>query len=366
MSKFSFLFFCLIITVVSFGGIVNGHGGSKVGIYELKRGDFTVKLTNFGARIMSVVLPDRNGKPADVVLGYDSIKEYLNDTSSFGAIVGRVANRIGGAQFTLNGIHYKLDANDGNNTLHGGRLGFNKVTWNVKKHVKYGPTPFIVLSYDSFDGEEGFPGNLSVTVTYALLHPYKLGVIMKAKALNKATPVNLAAHSYWNLGGHNSGDILSDEVQFFASRYTVVDSHLIPTGKIAPVKGTPFDFLKHHKVGSRITELSATLGYDLNYALDGYEKKDNKVMKLAAMVYSNKTGIGMKISTSAPGMQFYTANHVKNVKGKGGYVYQPHSAYCFETQGFPDAVNHPNFPSTIVNPGQVYTHFLLHEFVTKI
>ncbi|CAI9109656.1 OLC1v1009518C2 [Oldenlandia corymbosa var. corymbosa] len=365
MSKFSFLFFCLIITVVSFGGIVNGHGGSKVGIYELKRGDFTVKLTNFGARIMSVVLPDRNGKPADVVLGYDSIKEYLNDSRYFGAIVGRVANRIGGAQFTLNGIHYKLDANENQNMLHGGKRGFGQVTWKVEQHVKDGPNPFIVLSYYSFDGEEGFPGNVFVTVTYALENPYKLRVIMEAEALNKATPVNLAQHSYWNLGGHNSGDILSDEVQIFASHYTPVNKQLIPTGKILPVKGTPYDFLKSHKVGSMINELSDTMGYDINYALDDCDNEEDEDMRLAAVVYSNKTGIEMKISTSAPGLQFYTANYVHNATGKGGYVYQPHSAYCFETQGFPDAVNHPNFPSTIVNPGHVYTHYMLYEFQIK-
>ncbi|XP_027162728.1 aldose 1-epimerase-like [Coffea eugenioides] len=361
MSKLSFLL-CLILATI-FVVVVNGSE-SEVGIYELKKGDFSLKVTNFGARIISLVLPDKNGKPTDVVLGYDSVKEYLNDTQYFGAIVGRVVNRIGGAQFTLNGVHYKLDANEKPNMLHGGRKGFSLLTWKVEKYVKDKANPFIVLSYYSPDGEEGFPGNLLVRVTYALLEPYKLSVIMEAEALNKATPVNLAQHSYWNLGGHNSGDVLSDKVQIFGLHYTPANKQLIPTGEILPVKGTPYDFLKPHKIQSQMKGLPSggtPSGYNVNYALD--EGKDHK-LKLAAIAYSKKTGIGMMISTSAPGLQFYTANYL-NVTGKGGYVYQSHAAYCFETQGFPDAVNHPNFPSTIVNPGDLYVHNMLVEFKIK-
>ncbi|CAI9109650.1 OLC1v1009510C1 [Oldenlandia corymbosa var. corymbosa] len=367
MSKFSFPFLCLIIAVSVSGGFVNGNE-SKVEIYELKRGDFSFKATNYGARMVSLILPDKTGKLVDVVLGFESVKDYLNDTKNFGALVGRVVNRIKNAEFTLNGVVYHLDKNSGNNSIHGGKLGYNKVNWTVQEYVKDGPNPFIVFGYNSFDGEGGFPGNLSVTVTYALLHHYKLSVIMKAKALNKATPVNLATHTYWNLGGQNSGNILSDEVQIFASRYTPADKN-IPTGEIAPVKGTPYDFLKPRQVGSRIHDpaLNATSGYDINYALDGYDankkSKAKKKMSLAVIVKKNKkTGIGMKISTTAPGMQFYTANFVNNITGKGGYVYQPYCGYAFETQGFPDAVNHPNFPSTIVNPGEIYTQYMLYEF----
>lgn len=220
--------------------------------------------------------------------------------------------------------------------------------------------PFIVLAYYSHEGEEGFPGNLLVRVTYALLDYHKLSVIMEAEAFNKATPVNLAQHSYWNLGGHNSGDVLSDQVQILASHITPVNNQLIPTGEISPVKGTPYDFLQSHKIGSQINGLPN--GYDINYALDGGEDEE---MKLAVIAHSKKTGIGMKISTTAPGVQFYTANYLKNVTGKGGYIYQAHAAYCFETQGFPDSVNHPNFPSQIINPGEVYTHYMLYEFKTK-
>ncbi|XP_009593213.1 uncharacterized protein [Nicotiana tomentosiformis] len=352
-SKVNSLLICLFILHLWSALIVRGR---KIGIYEIKKGDFSVKITNYGARIISVLVPDKNGKIGDVVLGYDTIKEYKNDTSYFGAIVGRVANRIGGAQFTLNGTLYKLIANNGNNTLHGGPKGFSHVVWKVSKHERHGSHPHITLTYHSGDGEEGFPGDLRVSVTYALKDPYKLSVVMKAKALNKATPVNLAQHSYWNIGGHNSGDILSNVIQIFASHITPVDEHLIPTGEIIPVKNTPYDFLKPRKVGSQMINKHQN-GYDINYVLDSSEK-----MKPVAIVYDKKSGRVMVVQASAPGVQFYTANFVINKKGKDGYVYQPHSALCLETQGFPDAVNHPNFPSTIVTPGKTYVHKMLYMF----
>ncbi|KAF2316250.1 hypothetical protein GH714_041591 [Hevea brasiliensis] len=204
-----------------------------------------MKLTNYGAHIISLFLPDKNGKLEDVLLGYDSAEEYKNDTSYFGATVGRVANRIAGAQFTLNGTHYKLVPNEGKNMLHGGPKGFSKVVWKVKKYKPESNAPFIIFTYHSPDGEEGFPGNLHVAVGYTLIGD-KLSITMKAKALNKATPVNLAQHAYWNLGGQNSGDILSEEIQIFASQYTPVDSQLIPTGKIESVKGTHTISLNQH------------------------------------------------------------------------------------------------------------------------
>ena len=206
----------------------------------------------------------------------------------------------------------------------------------------------------------GFPGALFVIVSYTLLGSGQLSVTMKAKALNKPTPVNLAQHTYWNLGGHNSGDILSNEVQIFGSHITAVDSHLIPTGKLVPVKGTPYDFLKPHIVGSRIKKLPT--GYDINYVLDGGA---GFRMKPAAVVHEKKSGRVLELSTNAPGVQFYTANFLKDVKGKGGFVYQPHAALCLETQAFPDSVNHPNFPSTIVSPGYSYKHYMLFKFSTK-
>ncbi|KAM3286571.1 galactose mutarotase [Capsicum chacoense] len=354
-SKFSLLICLFFILHLLAASSVTGR---KIGIYEIKKGDFSVKVTNYGATIISVLLPDRNGKIGDVVLGYDTIKEYKNGTSYFGAALGRVANRIGGAQFTLNGTHYKLVANEGVNMLHGGLKGFSKVVWKVSKYVQDGLSPYITLTYHSADGEEGFPGDVLVSVTYALKDHYKLSVVFKAKALNKATPINLSHHPYWNIGGHNSGDVLSQVVQIFGSHITPLDKQHIPTGAISPVKNTPYDFLKPRKVGSRIGEIQN--GYDINYALDSTEK-----MKAVAIVYDKKSGRVMDIKATAPGVQFYTANFVINTKGKGGYVYQPHSALCLETQGFPDAVNHPNFPSTIVTPGKSYVHSILYTFSIK-
>ncbi|OMO79238.1 Aldose 1-/Glucose-6-phosphate 1-epimerase [Corchorus capsularis] len=352
--KISFLFSLLLIVAFA---IANGSATKEmVELYELKLGNMTVKLTNWGATIVSVILPDKYGKLGDIALGYDSVREYMNDTSYVGSIVGRFANRIAGAQFTLNGVHYKLVPNEGKNMLHGGPIGFSDVVWRVRKYKKDGHSPRIVFSYDSFDGEEGFPGDVKLYVSYTLLYGNKLAVKMKAEALNKATPVNLAQHTYWNLGNHNSGNILSQEVQIFASHYTPVDSEHIPTGEFECVEGTPYDFLQPHTVGSRIYKLPN--GYDINYVLDG----DLGKMKKVAVVKDNKSGRVMELSTNQPGVQFYTANFLKNVKGKGGYVYQPHGALCLETQGFPDAVNHPNFPSTIIYPGKDYKHVMVFKF----
>ncbi|KAE8661321.1 PYRUVATE DEHYDROGENASE E1 BETA family protein [Hibiscus syriacus] len=355
MAKISFLLFSLFIIVAS--AIINGsEAKEKVGIYELKKGDLSVKFTNWGATIVSVIFPDKYGKLGDIVLGYDSVKEYMNDTSYIGSIVGRVANRIAGAQFTLNGVHYKLVPNEGKNMLHGGPVGFSDVVWKVKKYKKDGYAPSIVFANHSFDGEEGFPGALEVTVAYTLHPGNRLSVKMKAKALNKATPVNLVQHTYWNLGNHNSGDILSEQLQLFASHYTPVDSQLIPTGEIATVKGTPYDFLKPHTVGSRIDKL--TKGYDINYVIDGAPGK----LKKTAIVKDDKTGRVMELFTNQPGVQFYSAKFLKDVKGKGGYVYQPFGAFCLDTRAFPDSVNNPNFPSTIIYPGKDYKHVMEFKF----
>ena len=209
----------------------------------------------------------------------------------------------------------------------------------------------------------GFPGDLLATVSYILTGKNRLSIIMKAKALNKPTPVNLVNHAYWNLGNHNSGNILDEVVQIFGSQVTLVDDHLIPTGKFASVKGTPYDFLKPEVVGARIDQLPKTNGYDINYVLDGAKEKDG--IKLAAIVMDKKSGRVMKLATNQPGLQFYTANFVENEKGKGGFVYQPRSALCLETQAFPDSVNHPNFPSTIVTPEKPYKHYMFLKFSTK-
>ncbi|XP_027923076.1 aldose 1-epimerase-like [Vigna unguiculata] len=360
-----FVLSCVLFLAAS--GFVHGSHEKKkkddIKLFELKKGDFSIKVTNWGATLVSVILPDKNGVLGDIVLGYDSPKAYTNDSSYFGATVGRVGNRIGGAQFTLNGVHYKLVANEGNNTLHSGPKAFSDVLWNVEKYIKEGDRPRITFSYHSFDGEGGFPGDLLVTVSY-ILGKNSLSIIMKAKALNKPTPVNLLNHAYWNLGNHNSGNILNEVVQIFGSQVTLLDDHLIPTGKFASVKGTPYDFLEPHRVGERINQLPKTNGYDINYVLDGAKGKE--IIKLGAIVVDKKSGRVMKLFTNAPGLQFYTANFVENDKGKGGFVYQPRSALCLESQAFPDSVNHPNFPSTIVTPQKPYKHVLLLKFSTKI
>uniref|UniRef100_A0A7N0RE68 Aldose 1-epimerase n=1 Tax=Kalanchoe fedtschenkoi TaxID=63787 RepID=A0A7N0RE68_KALFE len=349
---------CIFLCVISFGlKCAATVSAQSAGIYELKKGNFSAKFTNWGASLVSLILPDKTGKLADIVLGFQAVDEYKNNTPNFGAIVGRVANRIKGAQFSLNGIVYKIIANDGNNTLHGGEFGFAHVLWKVTNYQKCCDNPSITFSYLSPDGDQGFPGDLLAKVTYKIVGGTELRVIMSAKALKTETPVNLAQHTYWNLGGHDSGTILLNKVKILATHYTPVDSELIPTGKLKLVAGTPYDFLKSQTVGSRIKKLPT--GYDINYALEAANE-----LKIVAVVHDEKSGRVMQLRTNAVGMQFYTANSLKDVKGKGGFVYQPHSALCLETQGFPNAVNQPNFPSQIVVPAKPYKHVMVYKFST--
>ncbi|KAI3985840.1 hypothetical protein MKX01_026626 [Papaver californicum] len=247
----------------------------------------------------------------------------------------------------------------------GGAIGFNNVLWKVKSYKPNITTPSITFNYDSFDGEQGFLGKVSVSVAYGIMEEFPgnraiLFVTMRAKAINKATPVNLAHHTYWNLGGHNSGDILSHNVQIFVKHITPVGPDLIPTGKITPVKGTPFDFYASRTVGSRIKQLPG--GYDINYVID--EPASKTQARLIALVSESKSGRFMELWTDQPGVQFYTSNTLLNVKGNGGHVYGKYGALSLETQGFPDAVNHPNFPSVTVNPGDTYIHRMRFTFST--
>ncbi|RCV33937.1 hypothetical protein SETIT_7G122800v2 [Setaria italica] len=343
----------------------NAAGRKMVGVYELRKGDFSVKVTNWGATLTSVVLPDCKGNLADVVLGYDTIADYVNGSNYFGALVGRVANRVANARFVLDGKVYHLVPNDGKNALHGGKRGFSKVIWTVKDYVGGGDSPYITLYYHSFDGEEGFPGDLDVYVTYRLLGRYELSLHMNATALDKATPVNLANHAYWNLAGQGRGDILGHTVQLFASRYTPVDGALIPTGAVVPVAGTPYDLRAPTPVGAHVRAIyggkAGIYGYDTNYAVDGGAGAA-ALRKVAVVRDGGGSGRAMELWANQPGVQFYTGNFLKDVKGKGGKVYGQYGALCLETQGFPDAVNHPNFPSQIVRPGQVYRHDMVFKF----
>ncbi|KAI3939807.1 hypothetical protein MKW92_043653 [Papaver armeniacum] len=351
MVKFSLVFCFLFISALFIDFAVATK--KSVGYYEIKKGDISVTVTNYGATILSVKVPDNKGNIADIALGFRSIGQYTNDTTYFGALVGRVANRISGARFDINGKTYKVFPNEGNNTLHGGHRGFSDVFWTVKSHQKDG-----LMKYN------------------------KLAVIMKAKPLNKATPVNLAQHTYWNLGGHNSGNILQNKIQIFGSQITPVDEKLLPTCEATSVKNTPYDFLKPQVIGSRIDQLSSA--YDINYVLNG---PINSIIRKAAKVRDPKSGRILELWTNKPGLQFlsrnyyqnmmrgvlwdilqlqfYTGNKLDNVKGKDGVVYKAHAGLCLETQGFPDAVNHPNFPSQIVNPGETYRHFMLYKFSTS-
>ncbi|XP_010550628.1 PREDICTED: aldose 1-epimerase-like [Tarenaya hassleriana] len=328
----------------------------KIGIYELKRGDFSVKFTNYGAVMISLLIPDKHGKVDDVVLGFDSVDSYKNDTTYFGAIVGRVANRIGGAKFELEGHLYKLVPNEGRNTLHGGKKGFSDVIWTVRS---YKPDSHVTFTYHSFDGEEGFPGDVEVKVTYMIMGTNELGVKMEAKPLNKATPIDLALHTYWNLKGQNSGDILSHDVQLFASHITPVDVHLIPTGHISPVAGTPYDFLSPIPIGRRIHQLPG--GYDINYVISSGGSGEH-LLRRTAVVSESVSGRRMELWTNQVGVQFYTSNMLTSVRGKGGFVYRKYGGLCLETQGFPDSVNHENFPSQIVKPGEIYLHVMVFRF----
>uniref|UniRef100_A0A0E0G8Q2 Aldose 1-epimerase n=1 Tax=Oryza nivara TaxID=4536 RepID=A0A0E0G8Q2_ORYNI len=364
-------FLCLVALGLSGRANANATAGRKmVGVYELKKGDFSIRVTNWGATLMSVILPDSKGNLADVVLGYDTVAEYVNGTAYFGGLIGRVANRIANARFTLDGKTYQLFRNDGNNSLHGGHRGFSKVIWTVKEHVAGGDSPRITLYYHSFDGEQGFPGDLDVYVTYELPRPYVLAVRMNATARGKATPVNLAHHAYWNLAGEGSGaaSVLAETVRIHASRYTPVDAAtLIPTGRVAPVAGTPYDFLAGAPVGARIVGAAvpggAVSGYDTNYAVDGAAADgERRRLRPVAEVRDGATGRAMEVWADQPGVQFYTSNGLAGVRGKGGRVYGRYGALCLETQGFPDAVNHPSFPSQIVRPGQVYEHNMVFKF----
>ncbi|MCL7028920.1 hypothetical protein MKW94_023812 [Papaver nudicaule] len=331
-------------------------------LFELNNGTMRVKISNYGCTITSLSVPDKNGNLADVVLGFDSLEPYLNGAAPyFGCIVGRVANRIKDGKFTLNGTEYSLPINKPPNSLHGGHKGYDKVVWDVVEHED-DEIPSITFKYHSHDGEEGYPGDVNITAKYTLTSSTTMRLDMKATPENKPTPINLAQHTYWNLAGHNSGNILEHSIQIWANHITPVDENTVPTGEIMPVKGTPFDFLTENKIGTSIHEVPG-LGYDHNYVLDCGEEKSG--LKCAAKVKDPSSSRVLKLWTNAPGMQFYTGNYVNGVKGKSGAVYGKHAGLCLETQGFPNAINQPNFPSVVVQPGGKYEHTMLFEFSSE-
>ncbi|GFP86250.1 aldose 1-epimerase [Phtheirospermum japonicum] len=327
-------------------------------IFELNNGTMQVRVSNYGCTITSLFVPDKNGNLADVVLGFDTIEPYQKGAAPyFGCIVGRVANRIKDGKFTLDGVDYSLPVNKPPNSLHGGHKGFDKVVWEVAEH-KQGDTPSITFKYHSRDGEEGYPGDVSFTATYTLTSKTTMQLDMEGEPKNKPTPISLAQHTYWNLAGHNSGKVLDHTIQIWANHITPVDESIVPTGEIKPVKNTPFDFTAENKIGSRIHEVG--IGYDHNYVLDCGDEKSG--LKRAAKLKDPVSSRTLNLWTNAPGMQFYTANYVNGIVGKGGAVYDKHAAACLETQGFPNAINQPNFPNVVVRPGEKYKHSMLFEF----
>ena len=319
------------------------------------------KVITYGAILTELDVPDRDGKLGDVVLGYDDLKGYLAGHPYFGATVGRVANRIAKGKFTLDGKEYTLAVNNGPNTLHGGKKGFDKVVWKAEP-VAAADGAAVKFTYRSPDGEEGYPGNLTTSVTYTLTDQNELRLDYTATT-DKPTPVNLTNHTYFNLAEPASGDILGHELMLAADQYTPVDSTLIPTGEIKPVKGTPLDFTTPTPIGARIAQLKGEPGgYDHNFVVRG----GGQSPALAARVREPNTGRVMEMFTTEPGVQFYTGNFLDgSIKGKGGVVYKKHQGFCLEAQHFPDSVNHANFPSMILRPGKTYTQTTVYRFSAR-
>lgn len=326
---------------------------------------FTLTNTNglkatfieLGATLVSLEVPDRDGAMADVVLGWDSVEAYANRGSFFGCIAGRYANRIANGKFTVDGVEYTLATNNAPNHLHGGNVGFDKVLWKgVPFATEEGPS--VRFTYVSKDGEEGYPGNLSCAVSYTLTNDNELKIVYEVET-DKATPVNLTHHSYFNLAGHDTGSVLDTILMINASQYTPVDDTLIPTGEIAPVFGTPFDFTTAHPIKDQFDKTGG--GYDLNYVLN----KTTGWLELAARAKDPTSGRVMEVLTTEPGIQLYTGNSLNASDGKGGASYPNNSGFCLETQRFPDTPNHPNFPPTILRPGEKYSHITIYRFSTE-
>jgi aldose 1-epimerase len=326
--------------------------GYKVFLFTLKNSKgMTVKLTNYSGAVVNIFVPDKDGNIDDVVLGYDDLEGYVNGTSSQGALVGRYANRIAKAKFTLNGEEIQLRANEGTNCLHGGIIGYNKRVWTVDETTD----DSVTFGWFSPDGEEDFPGNLKVTCKYTLTEDNELKLEYKGKS-DADTIVNLTNHSYFNLGGIHSGSVLSQIVQINADSYTPVDSDLIPTGEIAPVEGTVFDF-REPKAICRDLDQSDIIGYDHNFMLG-----EPHVMREAAVVYDPETGREMRVSTDKPAIQFYTAIGLQGEIGKGGLMMKIQTGLCLESQYAPDSPNQPNFPSCVLKAGEEYNFTTIYKF----
>ena len=336
-------------TSTSFGKTADG---TEIQLFTLtNKNGLQASISTYGGMLTSLLVPDKNGKMSDVILGFDNVSGYLSPAFKkanpyFGALIGRYGNRIAKGHFTIDGKTYHVGINNNGNSLHGGNVGFNQQVWAAKPGTSAeGET--LTLSYFSKDGEEGYPGNLTVTVVYTLTADNALKIDYTATT-DQATPVNLTNHSYFNLALGQRKDVLAHLVTIPADRYTVVDANLIPTGELRPVKGTPFDFTTPHAIGERLAQVPG--GYDHNWVLNQATGQHS-----AATVYEPTTGRTMEVTTDEPGVQFYTGNFLDGtLTGKNGVVYGKHAGFCLETQHFPDSPNQPKFPNTILKPGQTY------------
>lgn len=330
--------------------------GKEVMLFTLTNAqNATLKVSTYGGTITALEVPDKDGNFADVVLGFNNFQDYLGGHPFFGVIAGRYANRIAFGRFTLDGVEYKLAANHGRHHLHGGVTGFDKVVWDGEE-VKTGDAVGVKLTYLAKDGEEGYPGNLRATVTYLLTNENEVVIDYEA-VTDKPTVVNLTNHSYFNLSGEGSGDILGHEIMINADRSTAVDDELIPTGELAPVKGTALDLTTAQPISARFNELED--GYDHNYVLN----KKGAELSLAAKVCDPKSGRKMEVYTTQPGVQFFTGNTMDGtLKGKSGKIYHKHAGFCLETQHYPDSPNHESFPATRLNPGETFREKTIYKF----
>lgn len=343
------------IEKVTFG---NTSDGSEIDLYTLINANgLKAKIINYGAILVSLEVPDRNGKLTDITLGFDTLEKYFDNSPYFGATIGRYCNRIAKGKFILDGVTYHLEANSGENHLHGGIKGFNKVLWKASE-FRTDEGVGVKLTYLSEDGEEGYPGNLSCTVIYTLTNNNELKINYESMT-DKPTIVNLTHHSYFNLAGQGNGNILGHEIMINADKYTPVDENLIPTGEIKSVKDSPLDFTIPKTIGTRIDQLPG--GYDHNYVLNS--KEDLNV--IAARVYEPTSGRVMQIYTTKPGIQFYTGNFLNEIKGKNDKLYNKHYGFCLEPQHFPDSPNKANFPSVTIRPDEKYEQETIFKFSTE-
>ena len=335
--------------------------GTPIDVYTLSNAyGMSVRVLQYGGIVQSLRVPDRNGRSIDVVLGFDDIESYVERSPYFGAIIGRYANRIARGRFTLDGVRYELPTNNGPNHLHGGADGFHRVVWTIDPFMR-ADRAGLTLSYESQDGEQGYPGTLGVRVVYTLTDANELAIDYEAST-DRASVVNLTHHSYFNLAGHDAGDVLEHELTIDADAYTPTDERLIPTGAIAPVAGTPFDFRHATRIGERIDapdeQLANAGGYDHNWVLRG-----DRSLSRAARLSEPRSGRVMHVYTTEPGLQFYSGNFLDgSLRGKGGHAYAHRSGLCLETQHFPDSPNHANFPSVVLRPGQVYRSRTVYAF----